>query len=141
MFLLERIERILAAHFTESARRRCLERSLGHALKAFESEHGRWQDALFDHHFLRHRGAEALRAGDAEGLARAWTQQFAYRDEARRERDVRHCLTAARSFLTLLERAARGCTGETQQGQNYGLHSADQPQGLMNLSDQRHETT
>ena len=42
-------------------------------------------------------------AKHVEVLARAWTTQFRYRDEARRARDVRQLRPLAESFIGLLE--------------------------------------
>ena len=86
-------------------RRRRHQRALKDALAAFESSHQPWVESCFDLPFLLGRGAEALEANDARALARAWTLQFRYRDETRRDDDVRRLVPAAEAFITLFGRA------------------------------------
>ena len=81
------------------------------ALAAFESSHRPWVESCFDLPFLNGRGAEALREGDARALARAWTLQFRYYDETRRDDDVRRLTPAAETFITLFGRAGATCGG------------------------------
>lgn len=112
MLPIMKLELALVAYFSKSVRRRRRKRALRDALAAFASEHGRWVDALFDYHFLCTRGAEALSARDAEALARAWTQQFRYRDETQCDYDARRILPVAQTFLELFCRANESYTRE-----------------------------
>lgn len=78
------------------------------ALAAFAAMHPDWHRSLFDATFLaRPDVREAAERGDAVAMARAWTRQFRYRDERRRERDVRILTGPAGDYLALLEEALR----------------------------------
>lgn len=81
--------------------RRRHEAALRRAFGDFRALHAAWAEACFDLHLLRHGGAEAVAAGDAEALALAWCAQFRYRDMRRRERDLRLVTPVAASFLAL----------------------------------------
>ena len=109
MKLIENLTRALTGHLDAIAHRRCHRCALNNALAAFESNHYPWIEASFDLKFLTGRGAEALEANDAQALARAWTSQFRYRDEARRDDDVRRLVLAAATFLDLFKRAEAAC--------------------------------
>ena len=109
MKLVKNLARTFTSYLDNSEYRRCRRRALKNALAAFESSHRPWVEAHFDLHFLTGRGAEALEANDAQALAQAWTSQFRYRDEARRDDDVRRLVLAAATFLELLKRAEAVC--------------------------------
>lgn len=99
------LDRVIGVH----ARTRCYRRALTNALAAFENSHRNWVESFFDLPFPTGRGAEALETGDPQALARAWTQQFRYRDESRRDHDIRRLTEASSTFIALLERATAGC--------------------------------
>lgn len=84
-------------------RRRAHRRAFERAYLEFRATHTHCHELCFDRHFLLGKGAEALSQRDVEVLARAWTTQFRYRDEARRARDVRQLRPLAESFIGLLE--------------------------------------
>jgi hypothetical protein len=70
--------------------------------------HPDWHRSLFDDAFLARPDArEAEGRGDAAALARLWTRQFRYRDERRRERDVRLLTGPAGDYLALFGEALR----------------------------------
>lgn len=81
-------------------------RAVAHALLRLRATEPFWHESLFDRAFLARPSARAaLAARDAEALARAWTEQFAYRDPRRRERDVRSLTPLARTFLGWVDEA------------------------------------
>lgn len=89
-------------------RRRARAAAEGRALAAFAAMHPDWHRSLFDAPFLaRPDVREAAQRGDAAAMARAWTRQFRYRDERRRERDVRVLTGPAGDYLALLDEALR----------------------------------
>lgn len=112
MTLFAKLELALATVLVTSACRRCRKAAFDNALAAFGSTHRIWLDALFDRHFLSTHGAAALEARHPEELARAWTQQFHYRDPTQRDHDVRRLTPAAETFLELWRRADEGCADE-----------------------------
>ena len=84
-------------------RRRTRQKALERAYLEYRATHKHLHELRFDWHFLTGRGAEALAARDAEVLARAWTTQFRYCDEARRAADIRQLLPVAETLLELLD--------------------------------------
>lgn len=89
-------------------RRRARASARRRALTAFAAMHPDWHRSLFDAAFLARPDArEAEGRGDAAALARLWTRQFRYRDERRRERDVRILTGPAGDYLALLHEALR----------------------------------
>lgn len=99
-----RLERALAEALAADARRRAERCALRRALAAFTAHHPHWAASGCDPDLLaRPDGAAALAAHDAAALARAWTRRFRYRDERRRERDVRRLEPVAGHLLALLE--------------------------------------
>lgn len=92
------------------ARARASERreraAVEHALARLAASEPRWYDSWFDRDFVARPGARsAIAARDASGVARAWTEQFRYRDPRRRERDVAQLRPLAESFLDWVEEA------------------------------------
>jgi hypothetical protein len=87
-------------------------RAVAHALARLQATEPFWNDSLFDRELLARPSARAaLAVRDAEALARAWTEQFAYRDPRRRERDVRSLTPLARTFLGWVDEAHDGRLG------------------------------
>ena len=121
MKLVKNLARTFTSYLDNTEHRRCRRRALKNALAAFESSHRPWVEAHFDLKFLTGRGAAALEANDAQALARAWTSQFRYRDEARRGDDVRRLVLAAATFLELLRRAEAACADGLRHQQTLEL--------------------
>lgn len=84
------------------AERRRQARALDLALAAFRRERPTWAESGFDATLLRGAGAEALRAGDADALARAWLAEFA----AGSERDLHLLRPVAEALMAHYRRAA-----------------------------------
>ena len=122
----------IANLWLSTKRHRCHRRALKDALAAFGSAHPTWTNTRFDLPFLSGRGAAALEAGEPQALARAWTQQFHYRDEVRRADDVRRLTPAVETFIKLFGRAKGACEEglqhqESSDGQpSRRLHSVKQ---------------
>jgi hypothetical protein len=60
---------------------------------------------LFDEVFMARLPADGIAEMTPVELAREWTRQLSYRDQRRRERDVRQLTPVSESFLSLLEGA------------------------------------
>ena len=87
-------------------------RAVAHALARVHATDPFLHDSLFDRVLLARPAARAaLAERDPEALARAWTEQFAYRDPRRRERDVRSLTPLARTFLGWVDEAPDGRIG------------------------------
>lgn len=95
---------ILTAPLAAWREARRVERARARGVAAFAASHRVWDEALFDAAMLRRPdAAAALEARDPEGLARSWTQQFAYRDERRRERDVASLAAVAEALFAHID--------------------------------------
>lgn len=116
---LLKVEHALVRTVARDLRRREERLARERALHRFARLHPSWHASLFDAAFLA-RLPEDLHGRDATGIARAWTRQFRYRDERRRERDVRRLEPVARSFLRLL--------AETEAELRAGATSAPAPE-------------
>lgn len=80
------------------------DRARAAALRAFATRHPAWAASWWDAAFVRRADATAaIDAGDARALARAWTGQFAYRDERRRSLDTERLTPVATEFLRLVD--------------------------------------
>lgn len=101
---LLKLEHALVRTVARDLRRREERVARERALRRFARLHASWHASLFDAAFLA-RLPEDLHGRDATAIARAWTQQFRYRDERRRERDVRRLEPVVGSFLHLLAEA------------------------------------
>lgn len=87
-------------------------RAVAHALARLRATEPFWHDSLFDSTLLERPSARvALADRDAEALARAWTEQFTYRDPRRRERDVCAVTPLAGTFLGWVDEAHDGRLG------------------------------
>jgi hypothetical protein len=87
-------------------------RAVAYALARLQATEPFWHDSLFDRGLLARPAARtALADRDATALARAWTEQFTYRDPRRRERDVRSLTPLAATFLGWVDEAHHGRLG------------------------------
>lgn len=105
MSLLNHLELHLLRHLHTLFTRRYRQRALKDAFAMFTTCHSKWADSYFDLPFLTGPGAEALLTKDANALARAWTLQFYYRDQPKRDRDIK-CLTPVAQTMIDLFTAA-----------------------------------
>lgn len=94
---------LLLQAFVRSRRDRIVGRAVIEAIRRFSSLEPYWRESLFDEPFIRRLDAGWLRHADPEQIARAWSRQFSYHDEGRRERDVQRATRAAQGFQLLLE--------------------------------------
>jgi hypothetical protein len=99
---LATLELKLARWFMHEAQQQTRERALRRALRTWAAMYPSWSESLIDPHFVRGRGAEALASRDPVAMARAWTTQFFYHDEARRTRDIRQLVPVFEALLELL---------------------------------------
>jgi hypothetical protein len=105
MEALLRWQHTLSRVLEENVRQQIRRRSRSRALERFAQLHPRWYESTFDEWFIGRLPPGLLEARDATALAREWTRQFRYRDERRRESDIRRLTPVAESFLNLLESA------------------------------------
>ncbi|MCB0211765.1 MAG: hypothetical protein KDJ52_20670 [Anaerolineae bacterium] len=85
-------------------------RAVERAFVAFSQKHPDWAASFFDMHFLTHAGAPVLpyvgqgnSKNTAHALAIAWTRQFAWNNEQKRQTFVDELTPVAGTFLRLLE--------------------------------------
>lgn len=104
---LYRLELALAQRLQRHVQRRLEADLLNRTYPAFARRHPEWAHALFDHHFLTGRGAEALAARDPRALAWAWTTQFKPPTAARPERDLAQLTAVAIALFAMLDQAQK----------------------------------
>jgi hypothetical protein len=99
------IRQWLARTRKRNGRARQGRRALVNAMQRFAVLHPDWYESLFDEVFVARLPAESIVEMAPAELAREWTRQFSYRDQRRRELDVRQLTPVAESFLNLLSLA------------------------------------
>jgi hypothetical protein len=99
------IRQWLARTRKRNGRARQGRRALVIAMQRFAMLHPDWYESLFDEVFVARLPAESIAEMAPAELAREWTRQFNYRDQHRRELDVRQLTPVAESFLNLLSLA------------------------------------
>lgn len=91
----------LAGFLAAAVRTRLARKARSRAAARFARRYPSWHASLVDEALLARIPAEPCRRR-ATHLAQAWTEQFTYRDEARRERDARRLEPVARTLLAYL---------------------------------------
>lgn len=91
----------LAGFLAAAIRSRLARGARQRAAARFARRYPSWHASLLDETLLATVPAEPCRRRAAH-LAQAWTEQFSYRDEARRTRDVQRLEPMARTLLAYL---------------------------------------
>ena len=107
------IEEALGSWLLRDYRRRTFRQAKTRAYAAFIQKYPRWEEHLFDEHFLTHRAAIILETylqghtPDAGALAQAWADQWGWKPEARATH-IAELTPVLADFLYLLETELRG---------------------------------
>jgi hypothetical protein len=99
--ILISLELALLRRLAHDASRRARRLAQRRAIARFARIHPIWFESLFDSNLLRSL-PEDFSKRDPASVARSWTLQFPYGNEARRERDVERLEPVARDFLQVL---------------------------------------